>query len=423
MSWLIPSALGLAAAAIIVTIAIHFIARSRPVAEPFPTARFIPRRPIQARTRSLALSDVLLLLLRAAALALIGMAVAGPMFARTGRVRRVFVVDRSRAVANLDEARDSVRRLASAADKLVVFDSSAERDANLAPLDTMRVSSARGSLSTAIAAAVRTGVVESAKVDSVELVLVSPFAREEVDDATARIRASWPGRIRMVPVHGTSIDTTPLRAELGTNRNDAVVAGLSLLKVSTNNGSVRLIRGRVVASDTTWARGAGHVLLHWPASDTSAVWPKRATIDAIGAVTTGTATLVARFPRLWVMNGHAIARWADGEPAAVEHRIGDGCIRDVGILFDEASDVTLRASFRDFALPFFAPCGGVADFAPVDASLHAMLAGNGALAPATALIDRNAESSRWSPWLLAFAALLLTGELALRRVSARGQAA
>ncbi len=377
---------------------------------------------MRARDRS-RLSDVLLLLLRAVAIAAIGIAVAGPMFARSGRVHRVFVVDHSRAVASLDEVRDSVRRLAGPADKLVVFDSAAEREAGFSPLDTTHVSPARGSLSAAIAAATRTGVVESASADSVELVLVSPLVREEIDDATARVRAAWPGRIRIVPIRAVPSDTSPLRLALGADRNDAVVAGLSLMAASNAGGSVRLIRGRVSASDSAWARARGHVLLHWPTSDSSAGWPQRATIDAIGAVSTQTATLVARFPRLWVMNGQAIAHWADGEPAAVEHATGDGCIRDVGIVVDEASDITLRASFREFARPLVAPCGGATDFMPLDSSIRARLAGAGPLAPAATLVDRTTESSRWSPWLLALAALLLTIELAIRRPASGRQVA
>lgn len=423
MSWLIPSALGLATAGIVATIALHFIARSRPLAEPLPTARFVPRRPIQARTRSLALSDVLLLLLRAAALATIGIAVAGPMFARSGRVRRVFVVDHSRAVASLDEARDSVRRLAASADVLVAFDSAASRAALLGALDTTRIASVRGSLSAALAAATRAGVVESATADSVELVLVSPLVREEIDDATARIRGAWPGRIHIVPIRAASTDTTPLRADLGANRDDAVVAGLSLMKTSTSGGAVRLIRGRVSAGDSAWARTRGRVLLHWPSSDSGTIWPRRATIDAIGAVSSSTGTLVARFPRLWVMSGHSVARWADGEPAAVEHATGDGCIRDVGIMIDDASDATLRASFREFVRPFLAPCGGSTDFVPLEPSVHVLLAGAGRLAPAASLIDKTTETSRWSPWLFALAALLLTGELAFRRAAAGARAA
>ena len=61
MSWLIPSALGIAGAAAVVAVALHFIARSRPLAETLPTARFVPDRPIYARTRSIALTDLLLL--------------------------------------------------------------------------------------------------------------------------------------------------------------------------------------------------------------------------------------------------------------------------------------------------------------------------------------------------------------------------
>lgn len=419
MSWLIPSALGLAAAAIVATIALHFIARSRPVAEPLPTARFVPKRPVHARTRSLALSDVLLLLLRAAALVAIGIAVAGPMFARSGRVTRVFIADRSRAVANFDEVRDSVRRLARPVDKLVVFDSSAVRSASTSALDTAHVSLARGSLSAALATATRSGVIESVAADSIELVLVSPLAREEFDAATPHIRAAWPGRIRVVPVRAAVVDTTPRRVDVGANRDDAVAAGLTLGGVVAVGGSVRLVRGSVSAADSTWAAERGHVLVHWPATDADAVWPRRATIDAIGGVTSGDATLVARFPRVWVLNGHAIARWSDGEPAAVERAVGDGCIRDVGILIDAASDLTLRASFRRFVAPLLTPCGGARDFAATDSAARIALAGAGSLASSVSLRDHGTDRSSWSPWLFALAALLLTGELAYRRAGAR----
>ena len=48
-----PSALAIGALAAVVAIALHFIARSRPLAEPLPTARFIPeRRFMRARARS-----------------------------------------------------------------------------------------------------------------------------------------------------------------------------------------------------------------------------------------------------------------------------------------------------------------------------------------------------------------------------------
>ena len=181
-------------------------------------------------------------------------------------------------------------------------------------------------------------------------------------------------------------------------------------------GWLRLVRGRVSGADSVWARDSGHVLVHWPSADSSAHWPKRPTIDAIGAVTSATGTVVARFPRLWTLDGEAIARWADGEPAATERSLGNGCIRDVGIVFDPSSDVTLRAPFRAFAQALLAPCGGARAFVPIDGSAMTTLAGSGPLAAADALRDRDGESSRWTPWLLVAAAALLILELAMRRM-------
>ena len=111
MTWLIPSAIAIAAAASLVgdRTALH---RAQPAgAEIFPTARFIPQRAIHARTRSLALTDVLLLLLRVLAIMVLGVAVAGPLFAAGRRVTRIVIADRSRAVASIVAVRDSVERI------------------------------------------------------------------------------------------------------------------------------------------------------------------------------------------------------------------------------------------------------------------------------------------------------------------------
>src|SRR6476646_7886094 len=110
MTWVLPSALAIAAIASVALIVAHFIARDRPVAEPFPTARFVPDRRIHARTTSIALSDLLLLLLRIVAVAALGLGIAGPIVAGArGRIARIVLVDRSRSVFSLDELRDSVR--------------------------------------------------------------------------------------------------------------------------------------------------------------------------------------------------------------------------------------------------------------------------------------------------------------------------
>jgi hypothetical protein len=419
MSWLLPSALGIAGIAAVVAVALHFIARSRPVAETLPTARFVPDRPVYARTRSIALTDLLLLLLRIAAIAIIGIAVAGPMFTPAGKVVRIVVADRSRAVGNIAEVRDSVRALLRAGDVLVAFDSTATYGVGAVTADWLRATNARGSLSAALAAAVRAGVVVAPRADSIELVLVSPLAAEEVDEATARLRAMWPGRIRLARVGASAGPPASTRIEVRAAANDAVQAGLALGRAPT--GNVRVVRGTATAQDSAWAAEAGHVLVHWPASANDAAWPRRDSIDAIGGVAAGGATLVARFPRVWVLDGRAVARWSDGELAAVERAIGGGCIRDVGVLLDPASDLTLREPFRGFAAALLEPCGGVRSSQSADSSTLSRLAGAGPFARGASLRDHTAESSGWTPWLLVFGAALLILEMSVRR-SGRGRA-
>jgi hypothetical protein len=421
MSWLLPSALIVAGVAALAAIALHFIARSRPVAESLPTARFVPHRPVHARARSMALSDVLLLLLRVAAVLVLGAAVAAPVFAAArGRVTRIILADRSRDVADVREARDSVRALLRDGDVLVAFDTAAARVSGTA-IDSAPVD-AVGSLSSALAMAMRVAAQISAKTDSIELDVVSPLAVEELDDATLKIRAEWPGRVRVVPLRAPTTNARAPRVESNAAQNDIVLAGLSLAGVLRPSGDVRVVRGHATAADSAWARDSGNVLVHWPVSDSAADWQPRATIDAIGGVTSSSGTLIGRFPRAWTLNGRALARWVDGEPAAVEHSIGRGCIRDVGIVFDPASDITLRAPFRQFVARLLEPCGGIRRTERADSAVIGALAGGSELprfAPATALRDRTTESSSRTPWLLGLGALLLIIELVARRMDRR----
>jgi hypothetical protein len=417
MSWLLPSALAIAAIAIVGVIALHFIARSRPLAEPLPTARFVPQRAVRARARSLALSDVLLLLLRIGAVAVVGAGVAGPMFVNThGRVRRIVLLDRSRDIADMSEARDSARSLLRAGDVLIAFDSIASR-LTADALNAITTSGAPGSISAGLASALRAAVRISAETDSVELIVLSPFSEEEFDAATSRIRATWPGRIRLVALGASLLDSTRASVVSAADPNDAVMAGLSLAGVARAGGNVRLVRGRMMAVDSAWVRDSGRVLLHWPANDTIVDWPVRSAIDAVGAVTSSTGTMIGRFPRLWALNGEPVARWADGEPAAVERALGRGCIREVGVMLDAASDITLREPFRRFVARLLEPCGGARRTSPADAATLASFRGGSGtpLAMATVLRDRSSESSRWTPWLLGVGALLLLVEIVMRR--------
>jgi hypothetical protein len=423
VSWLLPGAVGFAAAAALIVVALHFIARGSPRPEAFPTARFVPPRTARARARSIALSDVALLAIRVAAVVAIGAGVAGPLFrSRRTSVARVVLVDRSRAVATLRDAIDSARAYTRPGDLVIVFDSAAAR-ATAAALASVTASNARGSLSAGLAAAVRLAAGESFTADSVELVVISPFAGEELDSATAAIRAVWPGRARVVSLAAAPAASAAPGIALSSNANDptgsndAIVAGFELAGAVRAPAGARLVRGRVTSSDTAWARGGG-MLLHWPATDADALWPKRATIDAVGAVESKSGVMVARFPRLWSLaagsGGSVVARWVDGEPAAIEQRVGSGCIRDVSVLVDPASDVTLHASFAHFAAALLAPCGGFRDTRP-DRKAKTLVAGGGALAAATMLRARAAAASQVAPWLVGLGILLLLIELAARR--------
>jgi hypothetical protein len=420
VSWLLPTALGIAGVAALVAIALHLIARTRPIAEPLPTARFVPERTIHARTRSIAPSDVFLLLLRLVAIAALGFAVAGPVAAAPrGRVLRIIAADRSRDVASFAEVRDSVGALRRSGGTVIVFDSVATRASGLNPLQDVTRSGAPGSISAALALAEREAVRLAPQADSLELVLVSPMTTEEIDFATRNIRNAWRGRIRLVSVRAATAPPFQPRIESRAGSNDPVLAALALAGVMSTTGQIRLVRDEPTSADTAWARARGRVLLHWPGTDSGATWAPRVPIDALGGVTSSSGTVVGRFPRAWQLAGTPVARWSDGEVAAVEHPLGAGCIRDVGILLDPASDLTLRAPFRRFLAGLLAPCGGGRAMGPSGEGDHRVLTRGGSLAPAAAMRDRSSESSRWTPWLLALAAALLLVELAARRTVRR----
>src|SRR6185295_2279985 len=109
---------------------------------------------------------------------------------------------------------------------------------------------ARGSLSAALSAAIRSAVRVAPRTDSIEMVLVSPLADDETDAATARIRASWRGRIRIVRVATATAPATPGALEVRAPANDAVAAGQSLLPMSVLSSPVRVARGRVTSEDS-----------------------------------------------------------------------------------------------------------------------------------------------------------------------------
>lgn len=375
MTFLAPGYLVAALVAAVGVVALHFIVTRRPRAVVLPTARFVPEAPVTATTRRIELSDLLLLLVRVLLVLAIGAALARPVLTPDReRVVRVIAADVSGSVARLQEVRDSVRPLLRPGDALVAFDTSARV---VTSVDSLPASDARvaGSLSSALAAALRSGSSVRAGADSVELVIVSPLAHDEADRATAHLRALWPGRARLVRVTARA-DSTPATA-------------------------------RVV-----WPSGA----------DAPPGALARTRVDTAGAVVASGAVAVAPFERRWtypadsLRGARVVARWADGDVAAIERESGAACVRSIAISVDSAGDIALRPDVARVREALSAPCGGArASVSPVrDSATVALITGKGALARTAAFPPLADVASPLARWLLIAAIALAVLELLLR---------
>ncbi len=420
MSFLHPGWLVAAAMVAAGVVALHFLSRRRPRPAPLPTARFVPDLTVHAPSRGRLPTDLVLLALRAAAVMAIGAALAGPVVTPPRRpVARVVLVDVSRAVRSLAAVRDSALAWA-AGGALVVFDSTA-RLAHDGPAAAPGGRRPAGSLSAALALAVRTAGELRAQADSLELVVVSPLVREEWDRATPGLRRLWPGRARLVRVAAAE-ETPKPRIAVEASPEDPLRATVALLgERSRSAGETRLVRHAPTGRDSAWARTTGGALVVWPV-EPAALWPRRARADTVGAVVhpeLGAAdalVVVAAFARSSLTPpGAPLARWVDGEPAAVERPLGAGCERDVAIPVADAGDLALRRSMRLLVAALAEPCGGPADLRPLSDSQVALLRGDGALLP-TSRIERTGEVALppAGPWLLGLAAMLLVVELLAR---------
>ena len=420
MTWLAPGYLVWGGIAVAAVAALHLLARRRPPAEDLPTARFVPSRALHVTSRGIAPSDALLFVVRALALIAIATAFAAPLVRRArSRVQRVIVVDESRAAASAAELRDSVRGVLREGDVIVSFDSAA-RSVTPPLVDSIATTNARGSHTAALVAAARAAGTLAATADSLELVVVSPLVAEEADDATSLARDAWPGRARLVRVRARGADTVirSLDVEAG---DDALLASMRLGGARGVSSPVRVRRAQPSAADSAWAREGNHVLVHWPRSgDATNAWARRARLDTVTGAASGDAVVVAPLLRAWTLDdtaGRVVARWVDGEPAAVEHARDGGCIRDVAIDVDPASDAPLRPEFRRLTTALLAPCTGAGAFdaRPASDSMLARLAGAGRLASTDDFRSASGERSPWTSWLLAAALALLALEWAARR--------
>ncbi|MHB1225043.1 MAG: hypothetical protein ACYC2G_13535, partial [Gemmatimonadaceae bacterium] len=147
----------------------------------------------------------------------------------------------------------------------------------------------------------------------------------------------------------------------------------------------------------------------------------RATVDTVGAVVAmAGATLVAPLERRWQRAADApparvVARWVDGEPAAVERTVGDGCVRDVSIAVPERGDLILRPQFARLLVALTRPCDVLTPSAPLAGMERAALAGSGPLAASAAIPAPDVEVTPLVAWLIAASLLLALVELWVRR--------
>lgn len=406
LSFLAPGYLFAAVAAAGALVAAHFIVRRQPRALTLPTARFVPDAPVLTTGWDRRPSDLVVLAVRVLCVLLAGLALAGPFLReRAGGNARLILADRSRAVADTGELRDSVAAVRADGDIVIEYGSGA----------------GPGSLSAGLVAATRAASRFRERVDSVELVIVSSFAAEQLDAATARVRREWPGRARLVRVAAsTTADSMPRPVLVG-GQADPLAVALALAGPRPR-ADVRIVRGRLGAPDSLWARERpDRVLLHWPVSTAPDGFIARVVRDSVGGVVARGEAIVSVFHRRWqlvsAVDRTAFAWWIDGDAAAAESALGSGCVRSVAIPVSGSGDFVLRPDFHALIRELVQPCGGTPAFEPISPASMAMLAGPDGLAPSGAFAKPPLEISPAAKWLLVGALLCALLELVARRRS------
>ena len=429
MTFLAPAFLWGAALVAAGIVALHFIVTRQPRASILPTARFVPDSAATATVRDTRPSDLVLMLLRVLIVLAAGAALAKPVIKPSRRADgRLFLMDVSRSVASVAEAGDSVTKLYRAGDAVIVFDSAARSLGTGAvdSLGTVRSADARGNLSAALIASLREGSVVRDKADSLELVIVSPFAEEEHDAATDSIRKLWPGRARLVSIAARvdSVQSGVGAIEIRSGAEDPLVVAVSLASKQQLRATTRIVRsGSITPEDTAWASSDGHVLVAWPIDGRPSFAVPRERADQSGGILSRDARLIAAFDRRWkflrdsLRGGRVVARWADGEPAAIEKIVRRGCIRSVAIPVATIGDLVIRPEFIALVRDLAAPCGEPRSTTPLSSTAIASLGGRGRLAPSDAFATRQDIASPLAPWLLGIALAAALVELLVRRRS------
>jgi hypothetical protein len=146
-------------------------------------------------------------------------------------------------------------------------------------------------------------------------------------------------------------------------------------------------------------------------------------VDTVGGIAAGDARVVAPFLRQWIFpedslrGAEVIARWVDGEPAAIErsNAAGGGCTRSVAIPVTEVGDLAIRHEFVALVATLRGPCASRRALVPADPAAVARLEGKGGLAPRDAFQPRTDTRSELAPWLFALAIAAAIAELFVRR--------
>ena len=437
MTFLAPGFLFASLAVAAAIVALHFIVTRQPRSAILPTARFVPDTRATTVAPARHPSDLLLMFLRVLLVLAAGAGLARPILtARRGAEARVILVDVSRSARDSIAIRDSVRAIYRNQDAIVLFDSSARVVTEKVgdSLAALRPTGRRGNISAALIAALRAGSALRDRADSLELVIVSPFAREELNAATDTIRKLWPGKARLVRVAAATLDTAaPLPSlTISAAADDPLAVTVGLAR-GTAGASGRIDRGSSLSesSDATAARNASpssltgvaarSALMGWPASTRPRFAAPRAVRDTVGGVMAGDAVVVSTFDRQWTFppdslrGADVIARWVDGEPAAVEKPDGNGCVRSVAIPVTPVGDFVIRHDFVRFVASLTRPCSQITSLIPADPAVVAKLEGKGGLAPRSAFQPLTDAHSDLAPWLLALAIAAAIAELFVRR--------
>lgn len=417
MTFLAPGFFLASLAAGLAVVALHFIVTRQPRAGILPTARFVPDLPATATARARRPSDIPLMLLRVLILLAAGAGLARPVIKPSrGAEARLILADVSRAVGNVAELRDSVRAVFREGDAIVAFDSAARSiEWNVADsIGALNLTQRNANVSAALIAALRAGSSMRERADSIELVIVSPFASASIDDATQEIRALWPGKARIVRVSAAApadAIAPPAGRVIGAAASDPLAIAAQLA------GS----RATIVRDESAIDTSAGGVLVHWPVASRPPRSVARVTRDTIGGVMSDGSLVVSAFERRWsypsdsLRGAQVIARWIDGEPAALEWNEGAGCARSVAVPVTAVGDLAIRRDFVRFVESQAGSCAGAVAPTPMNAQQLAVIEGSGGLAPREAFRPRADAHSWLAPWLLGLALLGAVAELFLRR--------